>query len=106
MAYMPKTKVKALGKVMLQYIKISAETGVCDPDLEALRPFFGKKGQVLKRPLRSKKQQAKFEEAVKTAKSKYGSKPSSRKMPTSWCSSALPMTRMLKKSRPAWRNTE
>ena len=80
MAYMPKTKVKALGKVMLQYIKISAETGVHDPDLEALRPFFGKKGQVLKRPLRSKKQQAKFEEAVKTAKGKYGSKPSSAKM--------------------------
>lgn len=80
MAYMPKTKVKALGKVMLQYIKISADTGVHDPDLEALRPFFGKKGQVLKRPLRSKKQQAKFEEAVKTAKAKYGSKPSSAKM--------------------------
>lgn len=80
MAYMPKTKVKALGKVMLQYIKISAETGVHDPDLEALRPFFGKKGQVLKRPLRSKKQQAKFEEAVKTAKGKYGTKPSSAKM--------------------------
>lgn len=80
MAYMPKTKVKALGKVMLQYIKISAETGVHDPDLEALRPFFGKKGQVLKRPLRSKKQQAKFEEAVKTAKGKYGTKPSGAKM--------------------------
>ena len=80
MTYMPKTKVKALGKVILQYIKISAETGVHDPDLEALRPFFGKKGQVLKRPLRSKKQQAKFEEAVKTAKGKYGTKPSSRKM--------------------------
>lgn len=80
MAYMPKTKVKSLGKLMVDYIRISAETGVHDPELEALREFFGKKGQTLKRPLRSKKQQKKFEEAVKAAKEKYGNKPSKAKM--------------------------
>lgn len=103
MTYTPKTKVKALGKVMLQYIKISAETGVHDPDLEALRPFFGKKGQVLKRPLRSKKQQAKFEEAVKTAKGKYGAKPSSAKMKKEMQRRKEAAAEQKKKATKSWR---
>lgn len=103
MAYTPKTKVKALGKVVLQYIKISAETGVHDPDLEALRPFFGKKGQVLKRPLRSKKQQAKFEEAVKTAKGKYGAKPSSAKMKKEMQRRKEAAAEQKKKATKSWR---
>lgn len=74
--YKPKTKVKAVWKALIDYINKSDKEGVHIPELEELRPFFGKKGQILKRPTRSKKQQEKFEAAVKAVKEKFGNRPS------------------------------
>lgn len=80
MAYKPKSKTKALFDAMQEYFKKSKESGVHIPEFEALRPFFGKKGQILKRPTRSKKQQEKLESAIKEAKEKFGAKPSREKI--------------------------
>lgn len=80
MAYKPKSKTKAVWNALSDYIKKSKDTGVHIPELEALRPFFGKQGQILKRPTRSKKQQEKLEAALKAAKEKFGAKPSRQKI--------------------------
>lgn len=80
MAYTPKSKIKALGAALLSYAKEADQAGVHIPELEALRPFFGKKGQILIRPTRSKKQQEKLEAAIKAAKEKYGARPNKAKI--------------------------
>lgn len=78
--YKPKTKVKAVWKALIDYINKSDKDGVHIPEFEALRPFFGKKGQILKRTTRSKKGQEKLESAIKEAKEKFGAKPSREKI--------------------------
>lgn len=65
-------KMKSVSSTFLQYIKLSAETGVKLPEMEAFRPFLGKKGQPLKRQTRSKRQQVALEQAVKDFRAKYG----------------------------------
>lgn len=75
MAYRPKSKVKALGQTVVNYVKEAATKGVHIPELEALTKYFGKKGQVLARPTRSKKSQQEFEKAIAAAKEKFGVKP-------------------------------
>lgn len=75
MAYRPKSKVKALGQTVVNYAKEAAKKGVHIPELEALTKYFGKKGQVLARPTRSKKSQHEFEKAIAAAKEKFGTKP-------------------------------
>ena len=80
MAYTPKSKIKALGSALLDYIKESDKAGVHIPELEALRSFFGRKGQILARPTRSKKQREKLDAAIKAAKEKCGARPSKAKI--------------------------
>lgn len=65
-------KMKSISSTFLEYDKLLKQTGVRLPEMEALRPFLGKKGQVLKRATRSKKQQAALEKAVKNFREKYG----------------------------------
>lgn len=80
MAYKPKGKVKALTGAILKYREKAKQAGVHIPELEAVSKFLGKKGQILKRPTRSKRSQEKLEEAIAAAKEKFGSRPSQKKI--------------------------
>lgn len=71
-SYKPGFKYKSISNIMMDYIKQSEQIGAKIPELEDLKRYFGKKGQLLKRPLRSKKQQKQFEERVKAYRDKYG----------------------------------
>lgn len=50
------------------------------PEMEALRPYLGKRGVVSKRATRSQKARREFKEAKEAVKRKYGEKPSKTKI--------------------------
>lgn len=78
---MPKQKVKlpalkAMGKAVVKYrAGRAAGTIGKSATMEALLPFFGKKGQVLKRETRYNTQRSRLKEAVKNAQQRYGKTP-------------------------------
>ena len=74
------TITKSMQKAFVHYVNVAKSAGVHIPAMEALRPFLGKKGQVLKRPTRSKKAKENFEQAKKEAEQKFTSRPSSKKI--------------------------
>lgn len=67
---------KTLVKQWKSYLSNLAQTGHTLPEMEALRPFMGARGNVLKRQTRSKKQQAAFKQAAAGVKAKHGTKRS------------------------------
>lgn len=76
-----KTKVKlppltAMGKAVVKY-RAGRAAGTIEKSatMEALLPFFGKKGQVLKRETRYNTQRERLKEAVKNAQRRYGKTP-------------------------------
>lgn len=73
---MARSSNKTLIKQWKLYNEALKTGGAKIPEMEALRPFMGSKGGVLKRQTRSKKQQAAFGAAKKGIKSKFGTKTS------------------------------
>ena len=75
----PKIKLpslKAMGKAVVKYREgRAAGTIGKSATMEALLPFFGKKGQVLKRETRYNTQRERLKEAVKNAQQRYGKTP-------------------------------
>ena len=67
---------KAMGKAVLIYRQLRAEGKIGRDDaMEALNKFYGKKGQVLKRPTRYAPGRAALAAAIKNAQEKYGKTP-------------------------------
>ena len=68
--------LKAIGKAVVKY-RAGRAAGTIAPSatMEAISPFFGKKGQVLKRETRYNTQKQKLLEGVKAVKARYGSRP-------------------------------
>lgn len=68
--------LKAIGQAVVKYREGRA-AGTIAPSatMEAISPFFGKKGQVLKRETRYNTQKQKLLEGVKAVKARYGSRP-------------------------------
>ena len=68
--------LKAMGKAVVKYREgRAAGTIGKSATMEALLPFFGKKGQVLKRETRYNTQRERLKEAVKNAQQRYGKTP-------------------------------
>lgn len=68
--------LKAMGKAVVKYREgRAAGTIGKSATMEALLPFFGKKGQVLKRETRYNTQRERLKEAVKNAQRRYGKTP-------------------------------
>lgn len=68
------TPSKAVERQWKIYLETLEETGVELPEMEALRPFMGKRGKVLKRAVRSKAAQAAYQEAEQGVKGTYGNR--------------------------------
>ena len=68
--------LKAIGQAVVKY-RAGRAAGTIAPSatMEAISPFFGKKGQVLKRETRYNTQKQKLLEGVKAVKARYGSRP-------------------------------
>lgn len=75
----PKIKLpslKAMGNAVVKYRAARAAGTIGkSATMEALLPFFGKKGQVLKRETRYNTQRERLKEAVKNAQQRYGKTP-------------------------------
>lgn len=71
------TPSKAVERQWKIYLETLEDTGVELPEMEALRPFMGKRGRVLKRAVRSKAAQEAYEEAEQGVKSKFGNRAGS-----------------------------
>ena len=75
----PKIKLpslKAMGNAVIKYRAARAAGTIGkSATMEALLPFFGKKGQVLKRETRYNTQRERLKEAVKNAQQRYGKTP-------------------------------
>lgn len=69
-------KTKLLQKQWKSYVKQLQETNIKIPEMEALRPFMGARGGVLKRQTRSKKQKDAFKQAAEGVKGLLGRKSS------------------------------
>ena len=67
---------KTLEKQWKTYIKQLEQTNIKIPEMEALRPFMGKRGGVLKRQTRSRKQKEAFKKAAAGVKGILGRKTS------------------------------
>lgn len=67
---------KTLQKQWKAYIKQLEQTNIKIPEMEALRPFMGARGGVLKRNVRSKKQNEAFKKAAAGVKGALGRKTS------------------------------
>ena len=67
---------KTLVKQWKAYVKQLDKTNIKIPEMEALRPFMGKRGNVLKRQTRSKKQKEAFKQAAAGVKETLGRKTS------------------------------
>ena len=68
--------LKAIGQAVVKYrAGRAAGTIASSATMEAISPFFGKKGQVLKRETRYNTQKQKLLEGVKAVKARYGSRP-------------------------------
>lgn len=67
---------KTLQKQWKAYVKQLEQTNIKIPEMEALRPFMGSRGGVLKRNVRSKKQKEAFQKAAAGVKSALGRKTS------------------------------
>lgn len=67
---------KTLQKQWKAYLKQLEQTNVKIPEMEDLRPFMGKRGGVLKRQTRSKKQNEAFKQAAAGVKGILGKKTS------------------------------
>lgn len=67
---------KTLVKQWKAYVKSLETSKILIPELEALRPFMGKRGGVLKRQTRSKKQQEAFKQAAAGVRGVLGRKSS------------------------------
>ena len=67
---------KTLQKQWKAYIKQLEQTNIKIPEMEELRPFMGKRGGVLKRQTRSKKQKEAFKQAAAGVKGILGRKTS------------------------------
>ena len=78
--YKPKQKIESLKKAVKAYIKESEKTGAHLPEMEAVKKFFGKRGGLSARALRSKKAQKEFEAAVAAVKEKYGPRVNQKKV--------------------------
>lgn len=68
------TPSKAVERQWKIYMETLEDTGVELPEMEALRPFMGKRGRVLKRAVRSKAAQEAYKEAEQGIKSKFGNR--------------------------------
>ena len=71
------TPSKAVERQWKIYLETLEDTGVELPEMEALRPFMGKRGRVLKRAVRSKAAQAAYKEAEQGVKQKLGNRAGS-----------------------------
>ncbi|MBR5279500.1 MAG: hypothetical protein IKU26_00835 [Clostridia bacterium] len=72
--------VKTIEKQWKSYLKSLEKGGYKSPKMEALRPFMGKSGNVLKRQTRSNRQKAAFNKAAEGVKETFGtSRPWSKK---------------------------
>lgn len=71
------TPSKAVERQWKIYLETLEDTGVELPEMEALRPFMGKRGRVLKRAVRSKAAQAAYKEAEQGVKQKFGNRAGS-----------------------------
>lgn len=71
------TPSKAVERQWKIYLETLEDTGVELPEMEALRPFMGKRGRVLKRAVRSKAAQEAYKEAEQGVKSKFGNRAGS-----------------------------
>lgn len=69
-------RTKTLERQWKQYINQLEKTHIEIPEMEALRPFMGKRGGVLKRNTRSKKQKEAFKQAAEGVKGILGKKSS------------------------------
>lgn len=69
-------RTKTLERQWKQYINQLEKTHIVIPEMEALRPFMGKRGGVLKRNTRSKKQKEAFKQAAEGVKGILGKKSS------------------------------
>lgn len=67
---------KTLEKQWKAYVKQLEQTNIKIPEMEALRPFMGSRGGVLKRQTRSKKQKEAFKQAAAGVKGVLGRKTS------------------------------
>jgi len=67
-------RTKILQKQWKAYTKQLEQTNIKIPEMEALRPFMGARGGVLKRQTRSKKQKEAFKQAAAGAKDILGKK--------------------------------
>lgn len=68
--------LKAMGNAVVKYRAARAAGTIGrSATMEALLPFFGKKGQVLKRETRYNTQRSRLKEAVKNAQQRYGKTP-------------------------------
>ena len=67
-------RIKTLQKQWKAYNKQLEQTNIKIPELEALRPFMGARGGVLKRQTRSKKQRAAFKAAAAGVRETLGRK--------------------------------
>jgi len=65
-------RTKTLQKQWKAYTKQFEQTNIKIPELEALRPFMGARGGVLKRQTRSKKQKEAFKQAAAGVKDILG----------------------------------
>lgn len=71
---MARNSNKLLIKQWISYNEALKNSSVTIPEMEALRPFMGARGGVLKRQTRSKKQKAAFNNAKQAIKEKHGTK--------------------------------
>ena len=71
------TPSKAVERQWKIYLETLEDTGVELPEMEALRPFMGKRGRVLKRAVRSKAAQEAYKEAEQGVKQKFGNRAGS-----------------------------
>lgn len=69
-------RTKTIQKQWKTYLKQLEQTNVKIPEMEELRPFMGKRGGVLKRQTRSKKQKEAFKQAAAGVKNILGKKTS------------------------------
>lgn len=67
---------KTIEKQWKEYVKQLEQTNIKIPEMEALRPFMGARGGVLKRQLRSRKQREAFKQAAAGVKGVLGRKTS------------------------------
>lgn len=69
-------RTKTLEKQWKAYVNAQKTSNIKIPEMEALRPFMGKRGGVLKRQTRSKKQKEAFKQAAAGVKGILGKKSS------------------------------